>query len=170
MKSVVKIIFLPLLALVFTGCAHYRLGTGATPPFATIYVAPVQNRADIPQAAALVGARLREAFLRDGRVALAASPAEADAVLTVTLGRYAREQLTARAADAGLARKLALVVDATATLTDRRTGRVLFGSRPLRAERQAFTDSGQLLAEADAIPLLADTLAEAALHAALDTW
>ena len=63
------------------GCAHYHLGTGASPAFASLYLAPVQNPAGVPQAAATVSIQLREAFLRDGRVALATSPAEADAVL-----------------------------------------------------------------------------------------
>jgi len=152
------------------GCAHYRLGTGAKLPFASIYLAPVQNQADVPQAAAIFSARLRETFLRDGRVALAASPAEADAVFTVTLTEQTRATLTTRAADTGLARKLGLTINATATLTDRRTGRALFENRPLSAERQVFTDSGQLQAEYDAVPLLAEKLAEAAARAALNVW
>jgi hypothetical protein len=152
------------------GCAHYRLGTEAKLPFASIYLAPVQNQAGLPQAVAIFSARLREAFLRDGRVALAASPAEADAVLTVILTEQTRTTLTTRPADTGLARKLGLTIDATATLSDRRTGRALFENRPLRVERQVFTDSGQLQAEYDAVPLLAEKLAEAAARAALDVW
>jgi hypothetical protein len=156
--------------LAFAGCASYRLGAGARPGFTTLYIAPVKNTASVPQAAAIVSARLREAFLRDGRVALAASPEAADAVLTVSLGDYRRETLTTRVADTGLARKFGLTLTAGATLSDRRAGRELFTARPLRAERQAFTDSGQLLAEYDAVPLLADELAAAAVRAVLDTW
>jgi hypothetical protein len=151
-------------------CAHYRLGTGGQPGFSSLYVTPVHDTAGVPQAAAAVTAQIREAFLRDGRVALAASPSEADAVLTIALAKYARETLTAQPRDTGLARKFGLTLDATATLTDRRTGRVLFENRPLRADRQIFTDSGQTLAEYDAFPLLAEQLAQAAAHAVLDTW
>ena len=74
------------------------------------------------------------------------------------------------ATDTGRARKLNLALEATATLTDRRTGRVLFEHRPLHADRQIFTDSGQLQAEYDAVPLLAEQLAQAASRATLDTW
>ena len=91
-------LLLPLLcslALAASGCAHYRLGTGTKIPFSSLYVAPVQNHAGLPQAAAIVSAQLRETFLRDGRLTLAASPEEADAVLTVTLASYGRETLTA---------------------------------------------------------------------------
>jgi hypothetical protein len=159
-----------LLALAGGGCAHYHLGTGASPAFASLYLAPVQNHAGVPQATAIVSAQLREAFLRDGRIALAASPELADAILTVTLASYGRETLTALARDTGLARKLGLTLEATATLTDQRTGQVMFERRPLHAVRQAFTDSGQLQAEADAVPLLAEQLAQAATRAVLDTW
>ncbi len=176
MKSAITKFFLPCFALALaalvslTGCGHYRLGTGSRPTFASIYIAPVQNKADAPQATAVVSARLREAFLRDGRVALTAAPEEADALLVVTLTRYGRETLTALAADTGRARKLNLALEATATLTDRRTGRTLFERRPLHADRQIFTDSGQLQAEYDAVPLLAEQLAQAASRATLDTW
>ncbi len=166
-------LLLPLLcslALAASGCAHYRLGTGTKIPFSSLYVAPVQNHAGLPQAAAIVSAQLRETFLRDGRLTLAASPEEADAVLTVTLASYGRETLTALARDTGLARKLGLTLEATATLTDQHTGHVLFERRPLHAVRQAFTDSGQLEAEADTVPLLAQQLAQAAARTVLDLW
>jgi outer membrane lipopolysaccharide assembly protein LptE/RlpB len=158
------------LGLGLTSCSHYHLGTGSKLTFATIYIAPVINGSDLPQAAALVTAQLREAFLRDGRVALVETPGEADAVLTVTLASYGRETLTAQATDTGLARKFGLTLKATATLRNRHTGQTLFEQRPLQAQRQLYTDSGQLLAEYDAVPLLAENLAQSALHAALDVW
>ncbi|MEI6862249.1 MAG: LPS assembly lipoprotein LptE [Verrucomicrobiota bacterium] len=166
-------LLLPLLcSLVFAagGCAHYHLGTGTAPAFTSLYLAPVQNRAGVSQATAIISTQLREAFLRDGRIALATSPAQADAVLTVTLISYGRETLTALARDTGLARKLGLTLEATASLTEQRTGRVLFAQRPLHAVRQAFTDSGQLESESDAMPLLAEQLGQAAAHSVLDRW
>ena len=52
------------------------------------------------------------------------------------------------------ARKLVLTLNATATLTDRRTGRALFTDRPLRAERQALLAVFRTLAPADVVPFL----------------
>ncbi len=171
MRSAFSLLFAGLAGLIaLDGCAHYQLGSGTKPGFATLYIAPVQNRSDLPQAAAIVSAQLREAFLRDGRVGLVGSPAEADATLAVTLVSYSRETLTTQPGDAGLARKFGLTLNATATLHSQRSGQTLFAARPLQAERQIFTDSGQLLAETNAVPLLAETLATAALHATLDTW
>ena len=162
--------FLLSVALLAGGCAHYQLGTGAKPSFHLLYLAPVKNNSNLPQATAAISAQVREAFLRDGRVTLVNSPAEAEATLTIVLASYGRNVLTVQSGDTGLARKFGLVLDATATLQDHDTGRVLFDRRPLHAEQQIFTDSGQLQAEYDAVPLLAATLADRAVHATLDTW
>lgn len=152
------------------GCSHYQLGTGSKLTFATLYVAPVANDTELPQAVAIVSTQLREALLRDSRIQLAASPDDADATLKVRLTRYSREQLTALATDTGRARKFGLDLTAVCTLTDRRSGHVLFADRPVEVTRQIFTDSGQLQAEYDAVPLLAQQLADRVAHAVLDTW
>ena len=159
-----------LLALALAGCAHYQLGTGGRLTFATIYVAPVGNRAPVPQAQALVATAIREALLRDGRVTLVDSPGAADVTLRVDLTGYEREMTAARAADTGLARKFALHLHARCTLTDNRTHRPLFAGRDLTATRDAFTDSGQLQAEYQTLPLLATALADEVAHAVLDVW
>ena len=69
---------LALLAFV-GGCANYQLGTGGKLTFATLYLEPVANHTTLPQAQALVSSQLRERFLRDGRVTLVNSSADADA-------------------------------------------------------------------------------------------
>ncbi len=158
------------LTALLAGCGHYRLGTGASLSFRTIYIAPVANDAALPQAAALVTARVREAFLRDGRLTLAPGPETADAVLTLVLDRLEREVATVRPDDTGLARKVDLDLAVTATLRDGRTGAILFENRPLAARRQVFTDSGQIQAEYQTLPLLADTLAAEAVRAVVDVW
>jgi len=162
--------FVALLALLAAGCAHYRLGTEGRLAFATVYVAPVENDAALPQAAALIGTQLREALLRDGRVSLAASPEAADATLSVTLAGYGREVATVRPGDTGLARKFDLTLDARCTLRDNRTGRAFFEARPVSVRRQAFTDDGQLQSEYQTLPLLAAALADRISHAVLDVW
>lgn len=158
------------LALTGAGCAHYQLGTGSRLAFTTLYVAPVRNQAMVPQADAIVTASLREAFARDGRVTLVTSPAAADATLRVTLTAYRREMVAANPADTGLARKFALHLTASCSLTDNRTHRPLFAHRDLTATRDAYTDSGQLQAEYQALPLLAESLARQVTHTVLDVW
>jgi hypothetical protein len=156
------------LALLLPGCASYRLGTGAALPFSRVYVAPVGNTAGLAQAEAVVTARIREALLREGRVSLAASPDQADALVTVDLVASSREILTVRPDDTGLARKFGIRIDAVVTLTS--GGKELVTRRPVSANRQIFTDSGQIQAEYDVLPLLAADLGEQVARAVLDVW
>ncbi|HQY05214.1 MAG TPA: LPS assembly lipoprotein LptE [Lacunisphaera sp.] len=157
-------------ALCSTGCAGYQLGTGTAPKFTTLYIAPVTTVALIPQAREIVTTQLREAFLKDGRVKLVASPAEAEAVLQIALIGYDRTVAVSRQDDTGLARRFDVSLRAHATLTDQRTKQSLFVQRPLTAKRGVFTDSGLVPAEYQTIPLLAELLANEATHAVLDTW
>lgn len=152
------------------GCANYQLGTGSSPDFRTLYLAPVANKTALPQSQPLLSTRLRETFARDGRVALAPSEAGADATLTVVINGYYREVAAVREGDTGLARKFNVTLGALCTLRDNRTGKVIFQDRPIAAVREVFTDSGQLQAEYQTLPLLADALAAKVAHAALDVW
>jgi len=163
--------FLGLLAaLVLCGCGHYQLGTTGQLRFSTLYVTPVANKTMLPQAQAIVSTQLREALLRDGRISLANSPAEADATLTVVLEDYHRDVRSAREDDTGLARKFALTLGARCTLHDNRGSRDLFAGRVVSVSRDAFTDGGQLQSEYQALPLLAEALAGKVSHAVLDVW
>jgi hypothetical protein len=153
-----------------SGCSSYRLGTGSEPKFATLYISPVVSEALLPQARPLVTGALREAFIKDGRVTLVDSAAEADAVLEVSLARYDRAIAVARPEDTGLARRFDVTLEARATLTDNRTKTAYFTRRQLDAKRGVFPDSGLVPSEYQALPLLAEQLANEAVHAVLDTW
>lgn len=164
-------VLLPALVLgLLPGCAHYRLGTGTELKFSSIYVMPVTSEALLPQARVLVATAIREALIRDGRVALADSPAQADAVLTVVLASYGREVVVSRQDDAGRARRFDVTLQARATLANTRTKETYFTDRPLVAKRGIFTDSGLVPSEFEGLPLLAESLANETVHAVLDTW
>jgi hypothetical protein len=153
-----------------SGCANYRLGTGAKLAFTTLYLEPVENKTLLPQARALLSTQLREAFARDGRVTLINSPEAADATLAVTITSYRRDVLTVREGDTGLARKFNVTLATTCTLKDRKGNKPLFENRAVETQREVFTDSGQLQSEYQTLPLLAESLAAKVTHAALDVW
>ena len=157
-------------ACLLAGCTAYQFGTGSQPKFATLYLAPVNGETPLPQAQALFTTQLREAFIRDGRVALVGSAEAADAVLQVSVTGYDRTVALSRPDDTGLARRFDVSLRARATLTDNRSKQNYFIRRPLAAKRGVFTDSGLVPAEYQALPLLAEQLAAATLHAVLDTW
>jgi outer membrane lipopolysaccharide assembly protein LptE/RlpB len=160
---------LPVL-LGLAGCAHYQLGTDAKLQFSTLYVEPVANKTLLPQARTIVSTQLREAFLHDDRVTLVDSAGEADATLTVVINDYHREATVAREDDTGLARKFALTLGTSCTLRNNRSGEVLFKNRAVAVQRDAFTDSGQLQAEYQVLPILAEALAQKISHTVLDVW
>jgi hypothetical protein len=182
-------LLLPLLgllaAVVFGGCANYQLGTTGKLTFSTLYVEPVKDSANIPQASALFSTQLRQTLLQDGRVQLVSSPQGADATLSVDLRNYDREFATARREDTGLARSFDINVVAVCSLRDNRTGKMLFERRSVEASREIFTSdaptehnaagqpifvSRQLQAEYQTLPLLAQSLADRVSHAVLDVW
>lgn len=152
------------------GCAAYRLGTGVAPRFSSLYVEPVANRTLLPQAQAVLSTRLREQFIRDGRVATAGSAASAGATLATVVTEYRRDIAAVRADDTGLARKFNVSLTVACTLRDTRTGQLLWDQRPFTATREIFTDGGQLQAEYQVLPLLAESLADRIVRAALDSW
>jgi len=163
------------------GCSHYQLGAGPGPSFQTLYVVPAKNKTTLAQSQQVLSTLLREAFIRDGRVELVNSEADADASLEVTLITYRRENAANREDDNGLARKFTLRLTAVMSLRDNRTGKMLFDKRTVEVQREAFIDNGlgdvpfgsannQLQSEYNTYPLLADLLAARATHAVLDVW
>jgi hypothetical protein len=164
-------LFFGLLSLLLlSGCANYQLGTGGKVSFRTLYVAPVVNESNLPQAVAIVSTQLREAFLHDPRIILVNSPEEADATLTVRLLKYGRIGKTGRRDDTGLSRNFDVTLEAETTLRDNRDNRFLFENRKAAATRETFGDSGQLQAEFNNVPLLGEILAKNIRSATLDTW
>lgn len=159
-----------LCFLLLNGCAGYRLGSGAAQKFTTLFIAPVTTEALMPQARELVTTQLREAFIRDGRITLVNSPAQADAVLQLSLIGYDRTVGVSRQDDTGLARRFDVTLRAHATLTDQRSKQAFFTQRPLSAQRGVFTDSGLGPAEYQGLSLLAEQLATDTAQVVLDTW
>lgn len=170
------------LFLFTSACSHYRLGTGSTRDYESIFIAPVDTNAAMPQSTAILTTQIRETFIRDGRLRVVNTPDEADAVLTVKLGKLDRRFETNFASDGGLARKMGLTLDATATLRDPSGQKTWFADRALAVERQIFTDDGsstgpsalqpvqQTQAEYQIVPQLGEALAAQVRGAVLDTW
>jgi hypothetical protein len=167
---VLRLLSSVLCLLCLAGCAGYQLGTAASPRFATLFVAPVGSDVILPQARAELTTRLREAFIRDGRVRLAESAAEADAVLRVTIASYGRDVVVSRTDDTGLGRRFDVTLQARASLLSNRQPKPWFTDRVLEVRRGAMADSGLVPAEHQLLPLLGESLANEAVRAVLDTW
>jgi hypothetical protein len=170
------LLLLAALPALTSSCSHYRLGVENRQAFSTLHVAVVESDALVPQARAIVTTQLREAFIKDGRVALVNSPEEADATLTVRLADYRRDVTVVRPDDTGLARRFDVTLRTRVTLTDNRTRTAVFADRELLARRGVFSDSrrpddgGLIQSEYQNIPLLAEVLANDIVRAVLDRW
>lgn len=165
-------LLLPLLclaSLLLGACAHYHLGTGGKLAFTSLYIAPVASETMLPQARAMLGTQLRETFLRDSRITLVSTAEEADAVLEVTLSNFERKAVVAKATDSGLARKFQLTLHASCNL-QLRDGSKLLDKRLVSVNREDYVDSGQLQAEYEMLPVIAEKLSTEISHAVLDTW
>lgn len=167
--SPVLLLLSAALAFFLGACSNYRLGTGAKLAFNTLYIAPVQSETLLPQSRALIGAQLRETFLRDGRITLVNTAAEAEATLSLTLKSFNRRATVAKASDAGLGRKFDLSLATTCDLA-LRDGTKLLDQRPITVSREDYTDLGQIQAEYEMVPVIAEKLATEVSHAVLDTW
>lgn len=169
--------------LISTACSNYRLGTGVERDFESIFIPPVETAGKLPQASAILTTRIRETFIRDGRIRVVNTAEDADVVLTVKVGDYSRRALTGTPGDSGLARSIGITLATTATLSDPAGEKVWFKDRAITVERQVFTDDGtpplsatflqpvqQTQAEYQLVPQLAEPLAERLMGAVLDTW
>lgn len=170
LRLLASVLGLLAAGLGLTGCASYQLGTGTAPKFATLFVAPVKTEALVPQARAELTTRIREAFIRDGRVRLVNSAEAADAVLEIAVAGYKRDVAVTRADDTGLARRFDVTIQARATLRNNRGQEPWFTDRVLEAKRGAMTDDGLVPAESQLLPILGESLATEAVHSVLDTW
>ncbi|MGF1482998.1 MAG: LPS assembly lipoprotein LptE [Opitutales bacterium] len=156
------------LCLLLTGCAHYSLDRPGQLPFDTLYVEPVENRSFAPQAQETLSLQLITA-LRQAGVTTVASPAQADAILSVSLADFRREGSATQAGDTGLAASYILILEADCTLSAS-NGEVFFENRRILAREQIFLDSGQQPAEFQAMPVLARTLSGNIRDAVVSTW
>jgi hypothetical protein len=169
-RSLVAAAVAAITILFVAGCASYQLGSPSEPKFTTVFVAPVANDTFLPQSRAAVTTSIREAFSRDGRVALAASPGGSDRILEVRLVDFSREMTSAQRDDTALARKYALTLTAEVRLVDPAQPDAATPAWQVAVSVDSFTDSGQQQSEFQAVPLLAASLAREIVHRVLDTW
>ncbi|GAB5562110.1 MAG: hypothetical protein SynsKO_37570 [Synoicihabitans sp.] len=170
-RNLISLLSTLVVAALGVGCANYQLGTGAAPlEFKQLYVAPIESKTLAPQSVAPISRAIREAVLTDGRVELAASPTEADAVLTMVLIDRERTFTSVQPQDTALARKFDITLTVVCSLTNPSSGQVYFADREIEVTRQIYVDGGQNPAEFQVVPQLAHELGDRISHSVLDVW
>ncbi len=165
-------LFASIVVVLFSGCGRYALGPGRETPFTTLYVEAVTNDSLAPQAAPLASAALREAFLRDGRVKLANSPAGADATLSLRLTNYHRRAASYRSEDTARANTFEITLEGEATLSSNRLGgESLFEGRSVRgAARLTWDDPTTSPNGRQPLAAAIRSLSRETVSMALDAW
>lgn len=167
-RSALPTIITLLVASLFSACSHYQLGTPAELPFKTVYVAPAANESFAPQVQAVLSQQIADALLREG-VKLAGE-SSADATLEVTITRYERDASATQSGDTALAESFNLIIDATATLTNSKTGEAYFTNRPHSSNQHAFIEGGFQTSEYQATPVLLERLAQQIKNSVVSVW
>ncbi|TVP80965.1 MAG: hypothetical protein EA353_02550 [Puniceicoccaceae bacterium] len=163
------------------GCKSYQLGNPAELTFQSIYVKPVQNDSYAPQAQALLSSQIRDAFIRDGRLALATSEEAADVVLLVNLTDYRRRAASRSRQDTRLGTDFDLTLEAELALFDQNKGSYLFQRRKLSERSNAYAQNpyaapgapasqGFIQSEYQAMPRLTRGLAQKIADEVLSPW
>ncbi len=157
--------------MALAGCAHYHLGASGALPFHTLYVPPARVVASVPQAAAPVSQMLRQSLLQEGNLELT-DQADADATLDVSLTNYQRGADATQQNNTLNAVSFTLMLEATCTLVDNRSGKVYFKDRKIQVLEQAFVQSGVSFNESEyqAMPRLARDLSQKIKDAVVSTW
>ncbi|MFT4901753.1 MAG: hypothetical protein ACI81V_001028 [Lentimonas sp.] len=176
------LIFISALALALTGgCASYHLGSPVELDFESIYIRPAENQSYAPQAQALISAQVRQAFIHDGRVTVVSAPAQADAILELSLTNYERRAAARQSNDSASASSFDLQLEAELSLYDQNRGRYYFRHSKLSehsstyvgnpyANPAALNTEGYLASESDAMPRLARSIARKVTDAVLSPW
>lgn len=152
-------LFLAFIPFVF-GCAGYRLGptNGYAAGDKAIEIRPFDNQTLEPRLTDAVTAQLRKQIQHDGTFRLATHD-DGDIVVTGTIVRYTRHELSFQPADTLTARDYRLSLTAQVTARERISGKVV-----LDQQISGFTllrvGSDLVSSERQSLPLLAGDLAK----------
>ncbi len=152
---------LPLLAVsLLTGCAGYQLGptNGLAAKEKSLQIRPFANLTLQPRLTDTVTEQMRKEFQRDGTFQLA-THGDPDIILTGSLTRYQRTEVTFAATDILTVRDYRLILTAQVTARERSTGRVLF-DQTVNGYTLIRVGADLTSAERQAMPLLAGDLAK----------
>lgn len=156
-----------VIALGLSGCYHW--GSPGELPFATLYIAPVENDTYVPQAQSLVSSQLRKQFLREGRIILDNKDA-ADAILYTTLTTYTTSTAATQEKETGLPRSFSFGLRAAISLYSVKEQKMLIKKQSVSSSVVTQIDGGAQLAEYQSIPTLAQELALKIKETVLNPW
>ncbi len=149
-----------LVALSGNGCAGYKLGpvNGLAPGAKAVQINPFTNTTLEPRLGDEVTAQLRRQLQRDGTFKLA-SHDDGDIVVSGSVTRYVRQEVSLSPSDTLTVRDYRLEVRAQVTAHERGTGKVIL-NQPVAGFTLIRVTTDLTSTERQAMPLLAADLAK----------
>ncbi len=151
---------LALLVIVFSGCAGYQLGptNGLAAGEKSIQITPFVNQTMEPRLSDPVTSQMRKQLQHDGTYRVA-THGEGDIILSGTMTRYVRSEITLASQDILTVRDFRLTLTAQVTARERSTGKVLL-DQPVTGSTLIRVGPDLTSSERQAMPLLAEDLAK----------
>ena len=148
------------VTLFFCSCSHYRWGTPVQyTPFQSVYVKPVANKADVPQAQALLSNQLISSLQQESLKTYSCE-AQADATLEVVLVDYT---LLAKSFEVTLAAEVTLI-------NNNSNCSLIIDNRRVEASITALTDEGLQAIEYQDMPTLTRKLSKRIKDLVISAW
>ena len=163
-----KIILFPILALMFSGCTGYRVGSTLPASIRTVSLSIV-NKTDEPSIEVAVMKALRAELQMDGRLEVR-SQTEADTVLSVTLTKFDLSPLAFKRKQDSLAEEYRMTLTASAVLSDAESNEVIQESPVLLGEAEFSYVADLTSAKRSALPEAAGDLARKVVSVTVTAW
>ncbi len=161
-----------LLALLLSSCGGYRLGNVPRADMEgvqTIYVPVVLNETYEPGLQVMTTNAIISRLERDGTYK-SSRVAKADATLQVTITDFTRQTLRSSRDDFRVTQQYRYNLTAKFTLTNHRTGTIIFNERTILGETDFFIQDDPQEGERQALPLTADKLADRIVSLISEGW
>ena len=156
-------------ALVFSGCAGYRLGGTHPEGIETVTMAPVINKSTEPAIELQVTHAMRERIQFDGRLQLVNEPKNADAIMEITLTSYQLSAIAFHNDSKTTAKIYRLKISGEAKLKSTKTGKEISRSSTYGESTFEF-DSDLTGSKRDALPYAAKEIAKFMFDDLVEQW
>ena len=169
MKRHLYLINLLCAPLLLYGCMGYQLGGSRPADVKTVAMAPVVNDTGEPAIELQVTHAMRQRIQFDGRLQLVNDPANADAVIGITLTRYDLNPIAYDSELRSTPNIYRLRITGEAELRDTETGTVVSSSSTYGEATFPF-QADLTSSKRDALPAAAEEIAKFMLDDLIDRW
>ena len=167
MKSA-KFLLFPVLALILSSCAGYRVGSTLDKSIKTVSLTVI-NKTDEPSVEVVVMKALRAELQKDGRLEVRPQN-EADTVLTVTLKKFEQNPLAFHRKQGSLAAEYRVTLSADAVLYDAESNKVIIETSSAQGEADFPYAADLTTAKRGALPGAAKELAHKIVNMVVTSW